>query len=203
VKDLLSLKKASMKMLVIMGLYIVIFSMTDSLVFVSSMIILVATLMIMNTFAFDELSKWDYYALSLPVTKKQIVLSKYLLTFFFDVIGIIISLVLNIVKQKLNTDSIVSICVLSALALIMASIMLPLIYKLGTQKARIWIILIFLIPAAGLALIGTMGIDPLAAIATIGDSVVELLVYLSLPVAILIFIGSFFLSCHIFKNKEI
>lgn len=203
VKDLLCLKKSAFRLIVILGLYIVIFSSADNIIFLCSMIILISTTLILNTFAYDEASKWDYYALSLPVTKKQIVLTKYLLTGLFDIIGFSIALLLYLIKRQINTENVLSVCVLTAAALLMSSILLPLLYKIGTQKARIWLIMIFLIPVAVVALMSTMGINLLSAMATVSDSVVELLLYLSLPAAILIFIGSYFLSCRIFKNKEI
>jgi hypothetical protein len=203
VKDLLCLKKSALRLIVILGLYIVIFSSADNIIFLCSMIILISTTLILNTFAYDEAYKWDYYALSLPVTKKQIVLTKYLLTVLFDVIGFSVALLLFLIKRQINTENVLSVCVLTAAALLMSSILLPLLYKIGTQKARIWLIMIFLIPVAGVALMSTMGINLLSAMATVSNSVVELLFCLALPVAALIFIGSYFLSCRIFKNKEI
>ena len=203
-KDLISLKKSSGKIIIIVALYIVIFESAGSITFLSAMIIIIFTMFILNTFAFDEVSKWDYYALSLPVTKHQIVLSKYLLTLAFDLVGILIAFLLFLVKNQVTAETVLSLFVLSALALIMASVMLPLLYKLGTQKARIWTIMILLLPTAGLMLLSALGIKLSGNIlASISDSAVELLVYLAAPAALLLFTGSYVLSCKIFENKEI
>lgn len=201
VKDLLCLKKSALKMVVILGLYIVIFFSANNIVFLCAMIIMISTMLILNTFAYDELSKWDYYALSLPVTKKQIILSKYLLTVLFDCIGILITLLLYLIKRQLNLEAALSICALAATALIMAAVLLPLLYKLGTQKARIWMIMIFLLPTAAIIVLGNLGFRLTTSMPSEGT--IGLLVWISLPVALLLYTGSYFLSYKIFVNKEI
>lgn len=203
-KDLLSLKKAGGKMVIILGLYTVIFASTGGITFLSAMIIMILTMLVMNTFSYDELSKWDYYALSLPVAKQQIVLSKYLLSLFLNLIGILISLAVYVVKKQVNLESAFSLCALSCTALLMASVLLPLLFKLGTQKARIWMILIFLLPTAGIMALSSLGIKLSGnSLAAISDSTIELLVYLAVPAAFILFAVSYLVSCHIFKNKKL
>ncbi len=201
IKDLLCLKKSAIKIAVLLGLYIVIFSSSDNIILLSAMIIMISTMLILNTFAYDELSKWDYYALSLPVTKKQIVLCKYLLTVLFDIMGISITLLLYLIKRQLNTEAVLSVCVLAATALVMAAVILPLLYKFGTQKARIWMIMIFLLPTAVTIGLGNLGVHPTAIMPS--EGMIALLVWLSLPIALLLYAGSYFLSYRIFENKEI
>jgi len=203
-KDLLCLKKVGAKMGIVLGIYIVIFVASGNIGFLGAIIILILTMLSMNTFAYDELAKWDYYALSLPVTKRQIVLSKYLLVVFFDFSSIIIVLLIYLVKNLINIETILSLCAMSASAIIMAAVFLPLLYKLGTQKARIWMILIILLPTAGLMLLAKFKIVGTAgSLAVISDSTIELLIYLAVPVALLLLVGSYFLSCKIFEKKEI
>ena len=201
VKDLLCLKKSAIKIVMVLGLYIVIFASSDNMIPLCTMIIIISTTFILNTFAYDELSKWDYYALSLPVTKKQIVLCKYLLTVLFDIIGFSISLLLYLIKRQLNAEAALSICALAATALVMAAILLPLLYKLGTQKARIWMIMIYLLPTAAVIVLGKLGFNPTTIMPR--DGMIGMLVWISLPIALLLYIGSYFLSCRILENKEI
>lgn len=201
VKDLLCLKKSAFKLIIILGLYIVIFSSADNIIFLCTMIIMISTTLILNTFAYDELSKWDYYALSLPVTKKQIVLTKYLLTALFDFFGFSIALLLYLIKRQFNVETIASVYALSASGLVLASVLLPLLYKLGTQKARIWLIMIFLLPTAAIVVLGKFGFNPTTSTPSTG--IIEIIVWISLPAALLIYTGSYYLSCHFFENKEI
>jgi ABC-2 type transport system permease protein len=203
-KDLLSLKNSGVKLIIMMALYFVIFASSGNITFLSAMVIIVLTMLIINTFAYDEVSKWDYFALSLPVTKRQIVLSKYLLTLAFDILGILIAFILFFVRDEINIETVLSLCAIFSLALIMASVMLPLLFKLGTQKARIWTIMILLLPTAGVVLLNQMGIKfSGSSLPAISDATVELLVYLAVPIALFLFAGSYLLSCKIFEGKEI
>ncbi|HEX3039836.1 MAG TPA: ABC-2 transporter permease [Caproiciproducens sp.] len=203
-KDLLSLRKASGRIMAILGLYIVIFAAAGNVSFLSAMIILIMTMFIVNTYSYDEMSKWDYYALSLPVTKSQIVLSKYLLTLLFELAGILVSVLVYLFKNLINTENIMGLCGISSTAVLMAAILLPLIYKFGTQKARIWMVLLFLLPTAAILGLNSFGILPSGnALSQVSDSFMETLVLLMVPVSLLLFTLSYFLSCHIFKRKSI
>ncbi|MCY1715080.1 ABC-2 transporter permease [Caproiciproducens galactitolivorans] len=201
-KDILTLKKVGVKFAIILALYAVIFSSSGGVAFLSAFIIIFSAMLIVNAFAYDELSKWDTYALSLPVTKKQIVLSRYLLGILFDTAGFLISILLALAARKLDSElSLIIYCFFAGSLFIMA-LMMPLLYKFGTQKARIWLIVLFLAPTAGAALLKNLGIN-FSALSSISNATAELLTIIFLPAALLLYIGSYFLSCWIFQNKEI
>lgn len=201
-KDLLSLKKTSLKILLVMGIYAFIFSAAGGLAFLSAFITIFSTLLIMNTFAYDELAKWDSYVLSLPVSKKEIVLSKYLLNIFLSIAGITVSFLLALITRKWDADLSTIVYCFFAGSLIISAVLIPLLIKFGTQKARIWIMLIFLLPGVGGALIKNLGLN-LSGFNSISSSTAELLMAVFLPAALLIYAGSFFISCYIYQNKEI
>ncbi len=201
-KDLLSLKKAGSRIAVFMVMYIIIFASSGNLTFLSAMITIIMTMFVLNTFAYDELCKWDYFALSLPVTKRQIVLSKYALAFLFALFGVLVSLLIYLSKGQINLEITATLCIVSAISLLISSVMLPLIFKLGTQKARIWMVLIFLLPSVGITLLGNLGWK-LSTNVPVSNSTVETLIVLALPAALIIFALSYFLSCNIFSRKEI
>ncbi len=201
-KDLLSLKKAGSRIAVFMVMYIIIFASSGNLTFLSAMITIIMTMFVLNTFAYDELCKWDYFALSLPVTKRQIVLSKYILAFLFALSGVLVSLLIYLAKGQVNLEVAATLCIVSSISLLISSVMLLLIFKLGTQKARIWMVLIVLLPSVGITILGNLGWRPSANV-QIGNSTVEMLIVLALPVALIVFVLSYYLSCNIFSRKEI
>ena len=90
--------------------------------------------------------------------------------------------------------------VLSGVGFIMFAILLPLIYKLGTQKARLWLILIFFIPPACVIIAGQLGAQIQAAISN--PALIQAATYASLPTGLLVFVLSFFLSYRIMRKKE-
>ena len=112
----------------------------------------------LSTFNYDEVSKSEKYILSLPVNRKELVISKYIIAISSAIIGAIIGVLLTIIivnimnsvrpNNLINLDYdnlfITSLSGLFGIALIQA-IQIPSIYKWGAEKGRIQMfILIFL-----------------------------------------------------------
>lgn len=201
-KDLLTMRKIGIKIGFTIVLYVLIFSSMGNSAFQSAIIIMFSAMVLMNTFAYDELAKWDIYLLSLPVTKKQIVLSRYLLGFLFIAVGCAVSALLALLSSKMDSELPVILYCFFALSLCVLAFMMPLLYKFGTQKARLWIILFCFLPTAAATILSELHLS-LPSFGPIDDSTSELLLALVLPVSLLLYAGSYFLSCRIFQNKEI
>ncbi len=114
-----------------------------------------------STFSYDENADSDKYLLSLPITRKEIVKSKYLFIFLNSflsiVMGILASLIITLlIRGKVNNvaDSL-RICFLaftSVSFLMCANV--PCIYKWGVEKGRMQSVII---PALFIFLIGILG----------------------------------------------
>ena len=52
-------------------------------------------MMSIYSFSYDSLAKWDRFGLSLPVTRKEVVASKYILSLLFCLIGTALSFLLS------------------------------------------------------------------------------------------------------------
>ena len=92
VKDLLVLRKYARTMVVFILVYIVVFSMLDSVDVISGMVTLVLAMMSVATFSYDELAKWDRFGLTMPVSRNQVVASRYLVCLLFTLIGGVVTL---------------------------------------------------------------------------------------------------------------
>ena len=78
-KDLLNLKQTIRVWALLLALFIVIGFAQQSPVYISSMLTVMVLLLPVNALAYDENCKWDAYALTMPVTRRDLALSKYLL----------------------------------------------------------------------------------------------------------------------------
>ena len=199
-KDLLCIKKTGARLGIILILYVILFSTTDTAVMLNTMMIMASFFILINAFTYDELCKWDTYAISLPVTRKQMVMERYLLAVICDAVGIVLSLLISAARNSYTSTTLMELYVLSGVGFIMFAILLPLIYKLGTQKARLWLILIFFIPPACVIIAGQLGAQIQAAISN--PALIQAATYASLPVGLLVFVLSFFLSYRIMRKKE-
>lgn len=130
--------------------YTLLFS-TLNPTFLSGMITILFAMQILTTFSYDDYSKWNMYALSLPITKKQLVLSKYILGISFIIFGGVFSFILTSLLSLFKGsfilgDLVASIIGSTGIMILMILILLPLIFKYGVERSRIMLLAIFAIP---------------------------------------------------------
>ncbi|HDF2510146.1 TPA: ABC-2 transporter permease, partial [Clostridioides difficile] len=205
-KDLLNLK-GNVKFIL---LFIIMFGFMSSLGdgnvnnFIGVIIVLCTT-MIVSTFSYDDLNKWDSYVLTMPINRNDIVLSKYLTMLIFSFTGVLVSLIVSVTigyfknTLILNETLLINALILS-ISVCFGSLILPLIYKFGTERARLSIILCFLVPTLALLVFKSI-LENISSPISI-EIILNTLVY-SLPfVAILLFVISYFISSKIYSKKE-
>lgn len=98
-----------------------------------------------NTFQTDEFYNTMAYTLSFPLSRKKIVLSKYLFTLIMMLISILVGIVIYLLilfiinpgEDGLNVNMIYSLLILECASLIVDSIFYPVIYKYGCEKSRL------------------------------------------------------------------
>ncbi|EGT3663573.1 TPA: ABC-2 transporter permease, partial [Clostridioides difficile] len=201
-KDLLNLK-GNIKFIL---LFIIMFGFMSSLGdgnvnnFIGVIIVLCTT-MIVSTFSYDDLNKWDSYVLTMPINRNDIVLSKYLTMLIFSFIGVLVSLIVSVTigyfknTLILNETLLINALILS-ISVCFGSLILPLIYKFGTERARLLMILCFLVPTLALLVFKSI-LENISSPISI-EIILNTLVY-SLPfVAILLFVISYFISSKIY-----
>ncbi|HBH3121461.1 TPA: ABC-2 transporter permease, partial [Clostridioides difficile] len=169
-------------------------------------IIVLCTTMIVSTFSYDDLNKWDSYVLTMPINRNDIVLSKYLTMLIFSFTGVLVSLIVSVTigyfknTLILNETLLINALILS-ISVCFGSLILPLIYKFGTERARLSIILCFLVPTLALLVFKSI-LENISSPISI-EIILNTLVY-SLPfVAILLFVISYFISSKIYSKKEV
>ncbi|HBG3244462.1 TPA: ABC-2 transporter permease, partial [Clostridioides difficile] len=205
-KDLLNLK-GNIKFIL---LFIIMFGFMSSLGdgnvnnFIGVIIVLCTT-MIVSTFSYDDLNKWDSYVLTMPINRNDIVLSKYLTMLIFSFIGVLVSLIVSVTigyfknTLILNETLLINALILS-ISVCFGSLILPLIYKFGIERARLLMILCFLVPTLALLVFKSI-LENISSPISI-EIILNTLVY-SLPfVAILLFVISYFISSKIYSKKE-
>lgn len=201
VKDFFITKKYMRTIFAILIFYTFFCSMYSSASFLAGMVILSFSMITLTTIAYDDAVKWDKYALTMPVTRTDIVFAKYISTFIYIAAGSIISLILTYVvtiikRVHVTNEDLITILAVSAIGFILISIMLPLVYKFGVEKARLLLTAVFGIPFALVLIAKSMNL-PMP-----DDNSISLLLELSPFIAAVFFIVSFCISDLIYRNKE-
>lgn len=162
-KDILNLK-GSFKTLGIMMIFFAVVFIPQGNDFVFGMVILMFAMMVITTITYDDLAKWDSYALTMPITRKEMILSKYLVMTILNTIGAILAMIIGIfgaiiMGKIFSIEILLSIGIIYLIAFIFGSVVIPLVYKFGTEKARLLLILCGIIPVALVFLVDQLGIS--------------------------------------------
>lgn len=204
IKDLLVLRKTMRLYLAMLVFYLVL---TVSGAFDYSMLtgfVSLFTMMLpISSFAYDELARWEKYAAALPVGRRGIVGSKYLFAIAMggiaEALVAVMAVILMIIQQVQPVEILVTGLVCVGIGLLMNSILLPLLFKLGAEKGRTLTMgifaLLFLIGffAAKLAKGNPFHAAVPSAVIAVGFTA---LVVLSL-------VASYYTSIKIFENKDL
>ena len=101
-----------------------------------------------NLFAYDEQARWDKYAAALPAGRAGMVKARYLFTILICFGTLVFALLLQLivalftgVQGQERTDLLLSGLLPTAYGIFMNAVLLPLLFKFGSQKGRIYLIL--------------------------------------------------------------
>jgi hypothetical protein len=198
IKDLLNLKKSltTIVVLIIFYLFIGFTSGEPSMLIV--MISILCTMMTVTTISYDDLAKWDKYALAMPVSRRDLVLSKYILSFVLTSIGVGAStLIVNIVMNVRNSELLLTSYSIFTISLLFSSIILPLVFKFGVEKSRLMMMAVIGAPMALAYILSQLGIKMPDT-----DMIMDIIKFSPLITLVVIFI-SFKISYNIYKRKDI
>lgn len=208
IKDLLNMRRYAKLMLLFALFYAVLFS-ASGMTGISSVIVLVFSMLVITTISYDDMAKWDRYALTMPVTKRDIVCSKYVLLLLFTGAGVVLSLIIEaiiaVVQRQINIpETLMAAEAVLLISLLFGAVMLPLIYRFGAEKARILLLLVVLLPTVlitgGMTLLKNLGFTLEAS--GLNTILQYGLVFSPVIVALLLY-GSYRLSRHIFEKRDI
>lgn len=157
-KDLYNIghnSKSMLFILIVFALAIIPFSGISSYIFICSIL---CSMMIVTTFTFDSSSHWLRYAMILPISKKDIVLAKFVALLIFAGLGSLFGLIIGLVGGIIINDialipsDIFELLFTAMIALVIAMIFggmsIPLVFKFGAEKGRMLLLVSFLLPAA-------------------------------------------------------
>ncbi len=162
IKDLYNISHNSKSLIMMLLFFAVLFIPTQG---ISAYVVtsgLLCSIMIVTTFAFDETCNWTKYALITPVTRRDLVLGKFAVLSLFCCFGILNGVViggiggyiLSFFRDSVSLNpvefllsAVTGICI----SMLQGSTNVLLLYRFGTEKARIMSLLSFILPTGILA----------------------------------------------------
>lgn len=157
---------------------------------------------IMNLFAsfgYDEKSELDYFLLSSPISRFQIVLSKYVFIILFVIVGIGAGSIINILESgKILFDTQLFF---AAFLFVFGSILIPIMIKYGVEKGRIIFVITYLVFFVILQFgMKEMGKNILSILSVVNMDVLSTVFFV---ISLVVTGISIFISHRIYLNKEI
>lgn len=204
-KDLYTLRQYGKTFLFMLFFFAVISAGLDNpATFFEGFFILMSMMITITSFSYDAVAKWDRYALSLPVSRRDVVAEKYLLSILLCFGSMVISFLISLIILKFSPvagfgikDHLIATGGIICAALFFAGILLPLTFQFGVEKSRIFLIAIFAAPTAAVIALSKAGIPmPSEASLYAFAKILSILI-------ILFYLLSYVLSVKIYRSKEI
>lgn len=164
IKDLINLKKNFGTIIAMIVLYFLFAYQSGDPSILTGMIVLLLTMNSITSMSYDDLAKWDKFALSMPIGRKTIVNSKYILAVLLSLIGLVISMgigyIVILLKGKMGIQEyLVASYAIFVLSMAFICIIFPLIFKFGVEKSRLMMMGAIIIPMIIVYVISNMGIS--------------------------------------------
>ncbi len=201
IKDLMMAKKHGIAIFLCCIMFFVISAFNKSvyLSFYSSAMISLTAITIM---AFDEVSKWTKYETILPISKRNIVLEKYLLVLIICAPVIIVQAIFYPAVFGYGFAGTAGLLAANVMCMLISpSVVFPIVFKFGYTKARVLNIVLIALVAA------VTGIS--AKVTLAGDTLIEgsfslnkSIVFIFLTASVLIYASSILLSVRLYNSKE-
>ena len=210
-KDILNLKKNFKMFGLVIIMYAAIAFISKEASFFNSIFTMLFAILVFNMYSYDEVAKWDSYALTLPLSRENMVQSKYIVMLLMDFTGALISIIFTVVLNTIQRPDtpfagINSVWIGAVIVLLFYSITIPFITKLGVEKARIIFLVIYLVPFLIFYFLGNALKSGSADIPQIFMKLGEFFlqnVYLIVPIVIILALSiSYQVSVYIYNKKE-
>lgn len=145
------------KFMILLALIYGVMAVMGSGYFFAGFSVVFLSMLPITVMGLDERSKWDYYAITMPYSRKDIVLSKYIFSIICSFTAMIIYIIATIIKWIIGKEPadfgslITQTISMLSLGLFFSTVNLPIIFKFGVDKGRMWFILITVLLIGGIS----------------------------------------------------
>ncbi len=200
-KEFLSLKKYLHALVLLLVLYFGISVYSGEVSFFAGFSAMAAVIVTFSAFTYDTYANWDRYALSLPLSRRDLVQGRYLFALSTVAICFLLNLACGGIILLFSKESfsllLYSSFAVAGVSLLLISFIMPIAFRFGVDRGRIYAVVI------ALCIVGVMiaaqnyayALDRLLALLD------RLLLLIPLLLAALVFF-SYRLSCRICSKKE-
>lgn len=214
-KDFLVLKKTLRYYVFLMAVY-ALFAFTGTFTYsiISGFAVMLGAMGPMSAFAYDEQARWDKFAGASPVGRKGVVTARYLFALILLGVGGIVAALVSLgvtwfgkAEVSVWWEPLAVSAAICLVGLLLDSVILPVIFKFGSEKSRVISMIIFVTCFGGMALLSWLTEKGNLDLSGLDKAVTAMppAVLLAAPVVaiLLLFWLSYRLSVGIYLKKEL
>ncbi len=202
-KDLYTMRSYLRTLAVMFVFYIVLGFVSRTSSFFAAFVGVLCIVMTVTSYAYDQTCGWNLYGASLPVSRREMVRSKYLLALLLSAAGILVTLLAHLLFVLGGRGGTLAEILPNALGagasgFLIVIILLPVLYRFGVEKGR----LVMMILAAGIM----GGIFLMAQISPgihIPEARIRAVLWSVPAVLAVMLVISYSLSCRFFEAKDL
>ena len=212
IKDLCVIKNQMKTLLLVLAFFIIFSIINEDATFILFLVPFYMIMILITTFNYDEFNKWDSYCNSLPLSRKEIVKSKYILfnatSLIVLILGIIASFIIpNFIDNTTFESLFASIIGVAFGICLVISLLIPFYYKFGSSKGRIMLFLCIVILALLIGMITSLDIfnnkELMNLLNSLNNLSLGMITLLLIILTSIVMSISYYISVRIYKNKEL
>ena len=203
-KDLMVMRKT-------LALYMVIFAVYGYMGIVYNqggllfaMVLVLSAMLPVSSIAYDERCKWDKIANTAPLSRKEIVMAKYLFAILLTVFSVAVCFVIYLFDSRMPmTEKLIMCYMLTMGGMLYQALLLPVNIKFGAEKGRNIMLAIMFVPVLLVVAVSNTGLVDLSAVVQFLENNEQLIPYIVTATVAVVYAASVTLSVKIYENKDL
>lgn len=196
-KDIVNLKQQSKVYAVMIVVWLGLGIAQKNPSFVGGLSCIMSMMITLSACAYDEQAGWDKYALTMPVSRRDMVLSKYCLFLLVMLFGGILAAAAYAALAVDPREAVLEAGIFIGGGVLMADVMLPAIFRYGTEKGRSVMVVFFVVVT-----LAALMMEKLSMMPEINQQAVDAAVRAFPFIALALLPVSVFVSIRAYRGRE-
>ena len=203
-KDLMVMRKTLVLYMVIFVVYGYMGIAYDQGGLLIAMVLVMSSILPVSSIAYDERCKWDKIANTAPLSRKEIVMAKYLFAILLTVFSVAVCFVIYLFDSRMPmTEKLIMCYMLTMGGMLYQALLLPVNIKFGAEKGRNIMLAIMFVPVLLVVAVSNTGLVDLPAVVLFLENNEQLIPYIVTATVAVVYSVSVTLSVKIYENKDL
>ena len=203
-KDFYTIRRQGKIMIFILVFYLIFGIMNDSPSFFLGFLLIFSSMMPLTAMGYDERNQCDKLFLCMPISRRDLVSSRFLLGLILTIVSNLIGVVCSLtVFKEDRTENLLLLGIVWGICLFYFSVCFPIALKFGVEKSRYAMMGLIFLPTILIALLAKQGyLTPVFNFVEKNTTMSEVSI-LSILIGFIIYLISWFFSMKFYENKEL